>query len=119
MYTRFLVIEDDPLVAIMLKEYLGALGRRSVGSAQTVVEALRRLAKLAIDAAIVDVHLADGETSIPVAEALRAAGVPFLVATGDLNAIDDMALADAPVMAKPFTLNSLRTALTALEPSSC
>lgn len=118
MYTRILVVEEDPLVAIMLEGYLDALGRRPVGSAETVAEALRHLAEQEIDAAIVDVHLADGETSGPVAKALRAAGIPFLVATGSLDAIDDRALADAPLLTKPFTLDSLEKALADLETSS-
>ncbi|MHA4835985.1 response regulator [Sphingopyxis sp. MSC1_008] len=114
MNRHILVVEDDPLVALMLEGYLDALGHTTVAVVESVAAALAQIASRDLDAAIVDVHLASGETSGPVADALRAADIPFLVTTGSLTAIDDPALAAAPLVAKPFALASLATALAEL-----
>lgn len=115
MLVDILIVEDDPLVAIMLDGYLDALGRTVVGSAETVTAGLARIAAGGIDAAIVDVHLANGEISGPVAVALKVAGIPFLVTTGALNRVEDPAHAGASLLSKPFTLATLEAALAGLE----
>ena len=117
MNKEILIVEDDPFVALMLEGYLDALDYRVAAVAESVPAALEQIASRDLDAAIVDVHLANGETSGPVAEALRAAGVPFLVTTGSLTAIDDPALAGAELIAKPFTLERFAPALAALWPA--
>jgi CheY-like chemotaxis protein len=114
MNKHILVVEDDALVALMLEGYLDALGHTTVAVVETVAAALKHVAVRNFDTAIVDVHLANGETSGPVADALRRASIPFLVTTGSLTAIDDPALASAPLIAKPFLLASLAAALAEL-----
>lgn len=110
MPTRILIVEDDPLVAMMLEGYLDALGMETVGCVEDVAGALARVATAQFDAAIVDIHLASGETSGPVAAALNAANIPFLLTTGS-GLGDEPAYAGAPFLAKPFTLASLEAAL--------
>lgn len=111
---RILLVEDDPLVAIMLEGYLDALGFKPVASCETVAAALDRIAEGPIDAAIVDVHLANGEISGPVVDALRAAKISFLVMTGGHNIVTDPSFEGAPLLEKPFTLASLEAALARL-----
>lgn len=94
----------------MLEGYLDALGKQTIGSAENVTGALAHIAHQQFDAAILDVHLASGELSGPVANALRAADIPFLLATGS-GVSDDPAYAGAPYLAKPFTLAALEAAL--------
>ena len=108
--TRILLIEDDPLVAMMLEGCLDALGIELAGSATGVNEALAAIERGQFDAALVDVHLANGETSDPIAIELRARGIPFLVMTGTLT-VGGPAFAGAPLLTKPFTLASFRAAL--------
>ena len=81
-HNRILVVEDEPLIAMMLEDYLDILGRKVAGVADSVSTALPLVAAGGIDAAIVDVNLNGGEKCWPVADALAAAGVPFVVATG-------------------------------------
>lgn len=115
MMTRtILLVEDDPLVAMMLEGYLDALGYELIGPAESIATALHLIGTATFDSAIVDVHLANGEISAPVAAALKAAGKPFLVTTGHQVALDP-AYDGAPLLAKPFTLTSLEAALLNLD----
>ena len=97
----------------MLEGYLGALGKQTNGSANDVEEALAQIAGQQFEMAILDGHLADGELSGPVANALRAADIPFLLATGS-GENSDPAYAGAPYLEKPFTLATLQAALNEL-----
>lgn len=110
MSSRILIVEDDPLVVLMLEEHLEILGHRAIGSADCVGIAMTHLAKQEIDAAIVDVILANGETSAPVAEMLIAKGIPFLVSTGGFISAPEPAFAGRPILMKPFTLDRLAEA---------
>lgn len=58
MMIRVFLVEDDPLVAMMLEGYLDVLGHEIVVTAATVAEALDLVAKRDFDLAILDVHLA-------------------------------------------------------------
>ena len=113
MTIRILIVEDDPLVAMMLEGYLDALDLQTVACVESVDGALACIREAAFDVAIVDVHLASGETSGPVAMALKAANLPFIVTTGS-GAIDDAAYEGAPLLAKPFSLASLEETLERL-----
>ncbi len=84
MLVNILVVEDDPFVAMMIEDYLELLGCKTVAVVEDVAGALSVIAERSVDAAILDVHLADGETSEPVAAALSARNIPFLVCTGAL-----------------------------------
>lgn len=115
MQSRILVVEDDPLVAMMLEGFLEALDRQAFGPVDSVQAALAQLDEGNIDGAIVDVHLANGETSEPVAEALAAKGIPFILTTGGFIAPPGPVFAGRPVLLKPFTVSSLEKALSAFE----
>lgn len=110
---RILVIEDEPLIAMMIEDYLDVLGHEVAGTADSTVEALARLGEGGADAAILDVNLRDGPCW-PVADALTARGVPFVLATGGHVAPPPAAHADAPQLPKPFTLDGVKKALETL-----
>lgn len=114
MSRRILIVEDDPVLALMLEEYLELLGHEPAGSADCVAKALAILSDRDFDGAIVDVILADGETSDPVASALAASGIPFIVATGGFIEPPSPAYARCPLLMKPYTIKSLNEALGAL-----
>jgi DNA-binding NarL/FixJ family response regulator len=78
---RVLMVEDEMLVAMELETLIPEQGCAVVGPAATVERALVLLAQERPDAAILDVNL-DGMTAAPVAAALRAAAVPFVLVTG-------------------------------------
>jgi DNA-binding response OmpR family regulator len=79
-----------------------------------VPQALAELREGAPTAAILDINLGS-ETSLPIADRLHALGIPFLFATGygeqaQLPAIH----ADVPVLQKPYTIEGVAKALSAL-----
>lgn len=116
-----LVVEDEPLISMMLEDFLDALGYRLAGSCDGVTDALAHVEKGHFDAALLDVNLRDGETSWPVADALSAEGRPFVIATGGGNDLIPERHADAPVLSKPYTIDGIRevfeTLLQARQPS--
>ncbi len=109
-----LIVEDEPLIAMMLEDFLEALDRTLAGSADNIADALSMVAQGGIDAAILDVNLRSGEQSWPIADALAAAGIPFILATGGGGDSIAEAHRDRPVLSKPFTMDAVEKALDAL-----
>ena len=111
---RILIVEDEPLISMMLEDFLDALDRQVAGAVDNVADALALVAQGGIDGAILDVNLRAGETSWPVADALAAAGIPFLLATGGSDDTIAEAHRGRPMLSKPFTMDSVEKALNGL-----
>ncbi|WP_375393101.1 response regulator [uncultured Sphingomonas sp.] len=111
---QILIVEDEPLIAMMLEDFLEVLEKRPAGTADTVAGALARLDEGGVDAAILDVNLRGGEISTPVAEALAARGIPFVFATGGGEESVDDRFRDRPRLTKPFTMDGVAKALESL-----
>lgn len=109
-----LVVEDEPLIAMMLEDFLDTLGYRLAGSCDGVSDALDRVGEGGFDAALLDVNLRDGETSWPVADALSEAGRPFIIATGGTSDAVPERHASVPVLSKPYTLDGVKEAFDTL-----
>ena len=110
-----LVVEDEFLIATDLEHMLGRHGWRVLGPAATVAEALRLLDGGAPGAvpgvALLDVNLR-GEAVTPVAERLRALGVPFVLASAyDGDRLAALGLGGAPNVGKPADDRRLLAAL--------
>ena len=101
-----LIVEDEPLIAMMLEDFLETLGHRVVASCDNVDAALDRVEAGGFEVAILDVSLKDGQVW-PVADRLAAAGTPFVIATGGHVEPPPAAHAGAPVLAKPFSVQQL------------
>jgi CheY-like chemotaxis protein len=82
-----------------------------VGVAARVNDALDKVANLIFDVALLDINLA-GNVTYPVADALRARGIPFVFATGYGSAALKAELRGAPVLSKPYVIEQLIAALT-------
>lgn len=111
---QILIVEDEPLIAMMLEDFLEVLDKQVAGTADTVAAALARVNKGGIDAAILDLNLRGGEKSTPVAEALAAQGIPFIFATGGSDDGLDARFRDRPCLTKPFTMDGVAKALNSL-----
>ena len=111
---RILVVEDEPLLAMLMEESLEDLGHEMVGVAATVAQADAILDGHAIDAAFLDFSLADDATSIPVAERLRREGKPFYYVSGYNSIAPNGNAPQAPLLSKPFSLSALKDALDAM-----
>lgn len=109
---RVMIVEDEMLVAMELETLLGEQGCSVVGPAPTAARALALIDEELPDAAILDVNL-DGQTAVPVAAALSAQGVPFLLATGYSHALQPE-MQDAPRVEKPVNHEQLVRALAQL-----
>ncbi len=106
-----LIVEDEPLIAMMLEDFLDSLGHKIAGTAETVAEALARAEEGGFDVAIVDVHLKGGQTVWPVADCLSDKGIPFILATGGHIEPPPARHAAAPVLSKPYTIDAIEPAL--------
>jgi CheY-like chemotaxis protein len=107
-----LIVEDEPLIAMMLEDFLDSLGHKVVGTAESLEEALAKVEEGGFDVAIIDVHL-KGEHVWPVADRLVAKGLPFILATGGHISPPPPEHADAPVLSKPYTIDAIEPALDA------
>lgn len=96
-----LIVEDEPLVAMLIEDLVLEAGCRVVGPASTLQQALDFVAKGGFDAALLDVNLA-GREVYPVAERLRAAGVPFVFVTGGGQFEEPVSFRGHPTIRKPF-----------------
>lgn len=108
-----LVVEDEPLIAMMIEDFVDLLGHQLAGTADSVADALVRVGEGGFDVAILDVHLRDG-ACWPVADALSAAGKPFVLATGGHTEAPPVAHTNAPTLGKPFTMDGVGAALSGL-----
>ena len=109
--SRVLIVEDEPLIAMMLEDFLDMLDRQVAGTADNCAQALALIEGGGIDAAILDVNLRGGERSWPVADALAALGVPFVVATGGGDDSVEPAHRGRPRLQKPFTMDHVEKVL--------
>src|SRR5436853_6439021 len=80
---RFLVVEDEYVIAADLAASLEALGVEVVGPASSVAEALALLEndREPLDGAVLDINLGS-ERAYPVADVLRDLGIPYVFTTG-------------------------------------
>lgn len=108
-----LVIEDEPLISMMIEDFVDLLGHDIAGTADSVAGALDAIGQTPFDVAILDVHLRDG-VCWPVADALTAADKPFVIASGGLVEPAPERHAAARHLAKPFTLDGVRAALESM-----
>lgn len=110
---RVLLVEDEALVAMLLEMILKDMGCVPVGPAATVEEGLAMAADpTPLDAALLDVNVA-GRQVFPVAEVLKARGIPFIFSTGHGEGSLPDAWRGHPTVQKPFSEAAIREALMA------
>lgn len=110
---RILVVEDDPIIAIMLGDMLHEMGCAIVGPTGVVSTALKLIASVPIDGAVLDWNLG-GADSWPVAEELLCRGTPFVFSTGHVPAPASAQFDGIPVLTKPYDVKALTEALIPL-----
>lgn len=111
---RILLVEDEPIIAMTAEDMLDALGCTVVASAATLEEALAAAAAGGFDLGMLDINL-NGVTSLPVADALKAAGTPFIFTTG-YGTEGSGSHRDVPLVTKPYRLTDLADALASAVP---
>lgn len=109
---RVLVVEDEPLISMLLEDMLDELGCVVAGTAASVAQALDLLtADLEADAALLDVNLG-GEKVFPVADQLLRRRVPFAFSTGFGPADLAERYPSVPLLYKPYRPEALAKALS-------
>lgn len=107
-----LVVEDEPLIAMMLEDFLESLGHSVSATCESLHDALAEADKGGFDLAILDVNL-KGESVWPLAERLRDKQIPFVLATGGHVDPPPAEFADVPVIEKPYTVDRVTPAIEA------
>ena len=110
-----LIVEDEPLIAMMLEDFLESLGHNVHATCENLPDALSVVDKGGFDLAILDVNL-NGQTAWPVAYRLRENGIPFVIATGGHVEPPPAEFANVPVIEKPYTVDRVTPALEAAVP---
>jgi two-component system, response regulator PdtaR len=113
MAKTVLIVEDEFLVALDLETVLQRAGYGVLGPAHSVQNAMELIEAKPCDAALLDANLAGGESVLPIAAALRARAIPFVVVTGYAANQLPTELATAPVVAKPIREQRLIRVLAA------
>jgi two-component SAPR family response regulator len=103
-----MIVEDEALVAMALRESLDELGFSVLGPFNRISEAMIALRNNHIDAAVLDVNLG-GELIYPLADVLAADHVPFVFITGYGADEIEPRYANVPVLQKPIEADALRS----------
>lgn len=111
---RILVVEDEPLLALLLEQSLAELGHELAGSAATVDQAMAAIERGPVEFGLLDYSLGAEATSVPVARLLAKSGIPFLYLSGHRSLDEEGDIPRAPLLTKPFTLDQLDATIRAL-----
>ena len=103
-----LLVEDSLIIAMDAEDILTGLGATRVITAASTAAAFDEIVANVFELAVLDVNLGP-ETSMPIAEMLRARDIPFLFATGYGEQLRlPPELEHTPVLQKPYTAANLR-----------
>jgi PAS domain S-box-containing protein len=105
---RVMIVEDEALVAMALRESLDELGFSVIGPFNRISEAMIALRNNHIDAAVLDVNLG-GELIYPLADVLAADHVPFVFITGYGAEEIEPRYASVPILQKPIEAGALKS----------
>lgn len=106
---RVLLVEDEAMVGLMMRDLLTECGIFVVGPCCTLEEALAE-ASGEFDGALLDLNLG-GKLVYPVAQLLLERGIPFTFVTGYGAESLDGRFAGAPMLQKPITRETLQRQL--------
>jgi DNA-binding response OmpR family regulator len=112
---RVLVIDDEPLIGLYLKEILEDAGFVIIGVVGRLDKALALIKSTVFDVAILDANLA-GISSGPAATALAARSVPFVVLSGYSVQQQQAAFPTPHFLQKPCRPEQLVSMLKAIGP---
>ena len=112
-FGRILIVEDEPLIAEMLMDWVLELGCELAGPVASNDAGLALLAEGNVRAAILDITVTDGHT-YPIAKQLQKLGVPFAFATGHGSESIDPKFRDVPILQKPFDFDAFASVIASL-----
>lgn len=107
---EILLVEDEPIIGMMLTDMLSELGLRVDGPHSTLADAMTAAKNGRAKAAILDVNLR-GEKIYPVAEVLSERDIPFIFITGYGADSIDARFKNVMLLQKPIERQKLRKLL--------
>lgn len=110
---RVLVVEDEPMIRLLLDDMLTDIGYTMAAEAGGLDEALSVAKQGGFDVAILDVNL-NGQPITPVVDVLVERGVPFVFVSGYARRGIPDEHRNAPLLQKPFQADGLARALAVL-----
>lgn len=111
---RFLIIEDEALIADLIEEVLREAGHNVWSACGSLAKAEELAGKDGFDAVILDANLR-GHSTASIARQLRQRQIPFVVISGYDRAEIQSELASATYIRKPFQPSELLGAIARLE----
>ena len=109
---RILVVEEKPIVAIMLDDALNDAGYHVLGPVENLKAAIHLAATEYIDAAVVDTNI-DGQIAEGVTDKLMERGIPFVFIDSNARVIN-LRYSEIGQMQKPFTIENLHHTIARL-----
>jgi len=107
---RVLIVEDEPLIGMLLAEVLEGMGHEVCSIDTTEADAVASAARCGPDMMIVDVWLRDG-TGVAAVEQIRLTGfVPHVFVSADFSRVLGLR-PDAVTLQKPFREAGLALAM--------
>lgn len=110
---KVLVIEDEPLIAMLIELSIEQLGHEVVGPFGRLDEAMAAAAADGYNCAIVDVNIAGGP-SYPVTDLLTKKQRPFIIASGYADWSLPENLRNQARLTKPYSTERLEAELQLL-----
>jgi two-component system, response regulator PdtaR len=111
-HVRVLLVEDDPIIGLDLRQTLEAAGAPVFGPVHDVAGAMSLLETSPVDVGVLD-NLIVGGDSVPIADFLMQCGVAFLFHTSHRGELGKR-YPSVPIIDKPSRPGELVKALRAL-----
>jgi CheY-like chemotaxis protein len=107
---NLIVVEDEPLLAMLIEDIVQDLGWTVDGSAHTEADAFIVLAGCTPTLALLDINLGL-TTSLAIASTCRDRHIPIVFMTGYTARDVPLQCGDAPILTKPFSTDDLQQAI--------
>ena len=111
-----LLVEDEPLVRMMLVDLIQEIGHRVMVEAGNLDDAYLLAKREEYDLAIIDINL-NGMNAGPVAEAVAGRGLPFLFLSGYGSKSIPAKFKGAPWLPKPCSPDTLKQKINSILPT--
>ena len=109
---RVLIVEDDPVVAMVVEDTLQGMGLEALVNL-SLVDALNELEASDIDAGLIDMGLR-GESARPIVLALAARNIPFVVMSGSDQPELKAEFPQIRIVLKPLSVQALERVMLEL-----
>jgi CheY-like chemotaxis protein len=113
---HILVVDDEPLVSLLIADWLAELGYHVVGPVGRAHEAMQLIEEARLDGALLDINLGTGD-SFTLADAVRAKGIPLAFITGHASGAVPSRFKGSPILSKPFEFDAMQEMVAGLFPT--